>query len=116
MHDVILNQLDFNWREAFATGALLSVVTSKEKFLNSDDTNKTLPFCYPNIGAFKVDRTTRENIEDVFLALMLNWHYMPNNAMLETYRTFYKRYYPAHLVDIFNEAIRLNRNYMAKKK
>ena len=113
LHDITLNQGALPWNDAFATATLLSVVTSKEKFLNSDDDNKTLPFCYPNIAAFKVSRVTHRHIEDAFLSLMLNWHYMPSNTELEIYRAFYKKHYPTHLVDIFDEAIRLNSHRMS---
>ena len=113
LHDVCLNQITVGWEQAFATGTLLSAVTSEEKFLNSDSADK--PFLYPNIAAFRINEHTRRYIENVFLALMINWYYIPPNKELEIYRDFYEKHYSAHLVTIFNEAIRLN-SYRTKRK
>lgn len=114
LHDVALNQrniVKYHKPDAHATGLLFSAVVSEEKFLNYEPTGK-----YPNIAAFKISEQTSNNIENVFLALMLTWHYLPKDNEVAIYRNFYNRYYPAKLVEIFDETVRLNRNNVAFKK
>ena len=115
LHDIVLNQANLSWHkpDAHATGLLLSAVTAHEKFLNSQAANT---FNYPNIGAFRIDESTRANIENVFLALMLTWNYLPKDDEVKIYREFYQKHYPEELLTIFDEAVRLNRGNVAFKK
>ena len=112
LHDVSLNQLNdpFHKSDAHATGLLFSSVYAKEKFLNFKPETRWVPYSYPNIAAFTVNHMTRENVENVFLALMLTWHYLPDENEIKIYRDFYNEHYPAKLVDIFNECVASNRN------
>ena len=105
LHDVSLNQSKvqslFN---SHATTVLFSAVTA-EKFLNFDE---QALFRYPNIGAFQINEQTLENIENVFLTMILRWIYMPPEKEIVTYRRHYKRFYSAELCEIFQEAIDMN--------
>lgn len=111
LHDVALNQYkcQTKWHDAYATGALFSAVTA-EKFLNfqPDDGTGNIMAAYPNIAAFKINKQTHEYIGNVFLLFTLNWNYAPSNTEIKIYREFYKRHYPAELVSIFNETIKMN--------
>ena len=106
LHDISLNQRNrpIHTPDAHATNLLFSNVVAEEKFLNYE-AGRT----YPNIGAFRINEQTMANIENVFLALMLTWHYLPNDNEIKIYRDFYNKHYPAKLVEIFDEAVRLNR-------
>lgn len=65
LHDICLNHVSDNIA-GYATQLLLDVVTGEKIFdLSVDDD-------IPNIGAFVVDSKTRENIEDVFRALLIS--------------------------------------------
>lgn len=107
---VVLHDLIFGYRRqkifGCATPLLLSAVVSEEKFLNYESKKY-----YPNIGAFRVDEQTRQNIENVFLALMLRWDYIPNKNEIDIYRAFYNKHYPANLVEIFDKAVIHNIKY-----
>ena len=118
VHDISLNQLNypFHKSDAHATGLLFSAVYAKEKYLNFKEDTKAMPFNYPNIGAFRVDHATREHIENVFLAMMLTWHYLPSVEELTIYHQFYKKHYPAEIIGLFDEAIKMNLNNVALKK
>ena len=113
LHDVALNQRNnpIHKPDAHATCLLFSAVVAEEKFLNYESTRT-----YPNIGAFRINKQTYDNIENVFLALMLTWNYLPKDDEITIYREFYNRYYPAKLVKIFDETVRLNRNNITFKK
>ena len=115
LHDVSLNQQNnaIHTPDAHATGLLLSAVTAPEKFLNSVVKNS---FVYPNIGAFRVDESTRTHIENIFMSLMLTWHYLPKDDEVKIYREFYQKHYSKELLTVFDEAVRLNRNNVAFKK
>ena len=102
MHDVSLHQT--NYPNAESNGMLLGAVTA-EKFLNFDEQGF---FRYPNIGAFKVNEQTAENIDNVFLSLILRWKYLPTDEQLVAYRKLYRRFYPVELCEIFQEAVDMN--------
>lgn len=104
LHDVAFNQIgkDVN---AHATTVLFSAVTA-EKFLNFQPDSEL--FRYPNIAAFKVNEQTRDNIENVFLTMILRWSYLPPEAELVLYREHYRRFYPEELCAIFQDAIDMN--------
>ncbi len=104
LHDVALHQQNPNMPECFSNAALFSAVTA-EKFLNFDE---RAPFRYPNIGAFRVSKQTVDHIDNVFLSLILPWHYLPPKEELVAYLQLYRRFYPAALCEIFQEAINMN--------
>lgn len=105
LHDVSYNQLAVKNVDTHATTALFSAVAA-EKFLNFQPDSEL--FHYPNIAAFQVNGQTRDNIENVFLSLILRWSYLPSQAELVLYREHYRRFYPAELCAIFQEAIDMN--------
>ena len=114
MHDVRYNHGSNPF--GYATTTLLSAVTSEKKFINLIEYKPTKSHYYPNIAAFSVDKRTREHIENLFLGLMITWNYVPDDKQLEIYREFYKKYYTAELVEIFNETINFNRKTVAKRR
>ena len=102
MHDVSIHQVELSDR--YSNAALFSAVTA-EKFLNFDEKNF---FRYPNIGAFKVSTLTAENIDNVFLTLILRWQYLPPDEQIVAYRRLYRKFYPAEPCEIFQEAVDMN--------
>ena len=114
LYDVALNQQNPNMPEYFSNAALFSAVTA-EKFLNFDE---RAPFRYPNIGAFQVSQQTVDHIDNVFLSLILPWKYLPPEKEIVAYRRLYRRFYPAELCEIFQEAIDMNSYnfYLAQRK
>ena len=106
LHDVFLHQQDYynGWKDAQSNATLFGAVTA-EKFLNF---NEQARFRYPNIGAFKITEQTKEQIDNVFLALVLCWIYLPSPAELGIYYQFYRKFYPIDLCEIFKEAIEMN--------
>lgn len=105
LHDVRLHQINSDkYRKCFSNAALFSAVTA-EKFLNFDE---RAPFRYPNIGAFRVSQQTVDHIDNVFLSLILPWKYLPPEEEIIAYRRLYRRFYPAALCEIFQEAIYMN--------
>ena len=114
LHDVRLHQINSDrYRECFSNAALFSAVTA-EKFLNFD---KQAPFRYTNIGAFRVSQQTVDHIDNVFLSLILPWKYLPPKEELVAYLQLYRRFYPAALCEIFQEAINMNAyNFMLAQR
>lgn len=103
LHDVSYNQLKTQGINGHATAVLFSTVTA-EKFLNFDEAF----FRYPNIAAFRVSEQTAENIDNVFLSMILRWAYLPSEEEIVTYRRHYQRFYPVEMCEIFQEAIDMN--------
>lgn len=107
LHDVIFHQWAFNAPQAIATGILFSAATA-EKFLNFLPDDQSDPIRYPNIAAFKINEQTAENIDNVFLSLVLRWSYLPSAQELIIYCQHYRRFYSVELCEIFQEAINMN--------
>lgn len=115
LHDVACHQAPKDTIK-HATAVLFSVVTA-EKFLNfipsgTNLTQWTFPridgFTYPNIAAFQVNRQTRENILDLFCALMLRWNYMPSKVELARYTDYIHKNFDETACRIYDEAVRAN--------
>ena len=106
IHDVAVHQQYYHTggKDAYSNATLFSAVTA-EKFLNFDEQARLR---YPNIGAFKITEQTKEQIDNVFLALVLSWIYLPSPAELGIYYQFYRKFYPIDLCEIFKEAIEMN--------
>ena len=115
LHDVSYNHVYLKWH-GYATTTVLCSVTAEEKFINFETETEHKPYRYPNIAAFSISEQTRKYIENLFLSLVITWSYIPDDKQLEIYREFYKGHYPAELVDIFNEAIKMNVDRMAKQQ
>ena len=106
IHDVSLNQRRVQKLHDHATTTLFSAVTA-DKFLNLI-MNNDLTFSYPNIAAFQINSDTMKNIENVFLALILRWRYLPAGEDLKGYAEMLTRHYSQDLFQIFIQALRLN--------
>ena len=115
LHDVSYNHISFENFNGHATTILFSSVTAK-KFLNFQPESEL--FRYPNIAAFQIDQQTVDNIENVFLTMILRWTYLPSQEELLIYRQHYRRFYPVELCEIFQEAIDMNTYnfYLAQRK
>lgn len=93
MHDV---SRIFKKINQFATSALFSSV-SGSKYINYDNGH------YPNIAAFIVDKETREEIENVFLSLVLSWSYLPDEKQMKAYCKAINKLYSDELNKLFND-------------
>ena len=109
LHDVAFQQYFYDAPEGHATGLLFAAV-SGEKYLNFVPAELNPTDEYPNIVAFKVNNETRNNIADVFAALMLRWHYLPDEKELKSYKECLAKHYDKTLLRIFDNALRLNKN------
>ena len=93
LHDVANNLLGRSTL-AYATKILLDTVYA-EKFYDYQNMNL-------NIGAFKIEDKTRENIANVFSALSITWLYEPAIRELMFYRDIFKRYYDEECISLFD--------------
>ncbi len=94
------------WGDAttFATQLVLSVATA-DLILREDPGR---PLRYPNIGAFTVNPDTRKYVRNVFDALTLPWHYLPDEKELNLYREFYALHYDEACLRLFDMAVALH--------
>ena len=106
MHDVSLNQR-FDFLQAHATATLFSTVVA-DKFVNYLPDAVDMIYHYPNIAAFQINEHTRENIENVFLALILRWRYFPQRDHIRAYYDVYQKNYSPELCKLFEEALKMN--------
>ena len=109
LHDIAWQQYFYDALEGHATGLLFATV-SGEKYLNFVPIELNTTDEYPNIAAFKVNNETRKNIADVFTALMLRWHYVPNDEETACYCQCIAKHYDKDMLRLFDNALRLNKN------
>jgi len=113
LHDMRLNQSRPQNALLYATATLFATVTSKEKFLNFEAESVIKPYRYPDIGAFKINERTQEHVENNFLSFVLTWRYIPDSEQTRIYTEFYAKHYPAELVNVFTESVKMNsENYL----
>ncbi len=115
MHDICCHQMNADLIK-HATGVLFSTVTA-EKYLNFIPSEMQLSqwcfprisgFTYPNIGAFQITKQTKDNILDLFCALMLRWKYMPPISEMDNYNKFIHQTYDEAACKIYDEAVKSN--------
>ncbi len=88
MHDTSYHLSSKN-KFGYATSILFSSVTA-DKYVNYDFEKKLY---YPNISAFSIGEVTRQNIDQVFLALMTTWKTIPDDRQISSYRNSIKKAY-----------------------
>lgn len=117
LHDIHLNLVGFSDNNfgihnivAYCTGLLFGGVSSNEKWV--------LKSTMPNIGAFIIDDSTRDNIKDIFHILGTSWSYYPfdpNNPFklnLDDYSTYIKENYSGDCYDLYENCLKLQSKYL----
>lgn len=99
IHDIAISQAP-RFHMAHACSVLFQSVTAK-KIMNFLPNRG-----YPNIAAFQITSETRKNIMDVFCALTMRWNYVPAANEMERYKNLIQEKYPAHCLDVYDEAVR----------
>lgn len=113
LHDVAWSQISYKDIHQHATGTLFSAVVA-DKFLNfqSNDPNA---FRYPNIAAFQINNDTMKYIENVFLALIIRWRYLPEEKYINGYYRKFVEFYPPKLTELFKEVYKINAGNVSKE-
>ena len=110
LHDIHLNMLrlsgeNFNEidSQAYCTGLLFSGVSSNKKWVLKSDIS--------NIGAFIVDKSTKENIKDIFHILCSAWYMFPHELNLINYLNYVHENYPIECYNLFNYCLKMQSKY-----
>lgn len=116
LHDIHLNMVGFSENKfgvhnvaAYCTGLLFGGVSSNKKWI--------LKSVMPNIGAFVIDDSTRENIKDIFHILCTSWFYYPFDPNkpfklnLDGYSTFIKENYSSDCYNLYENCLKLQSKY-----
>jgi predicted O-methyltransferase YrrM len=69
-----------------------------------------------NIGALKLAPEQKYYYYQYFLALAIQWEYMPSISDIQFMRDFFMKYYGQKYVDIFDEALEKNKIYLDNYK
>ena len=67
-----------------------------------------------NIGALKLAPEQQKYYYLYFLALGIQWEYMPNDSELKLMRNFFMKYYGEKFVEVFDDAVEKNKIYLKK--
>ena len=69
---------------------------------------------FRNIGGLKLAPEQQKNYYAYFLALGIQWEYMPNDSELKLMRNFFMKYYGEKFVEVFDDAVEKNKIYLKK--
>ena len=84
--------------------------------------DKILPFDknnmagFPNIGAFKINNDTYKHVNDWFLALFINWNYIPQSWQIAEYRYRIEKDYGVDYCQMFDKALECNEFSLYRRK
>jgi len=101
--------------DEFHTNAILMSVLKGEKILPADysDLNvydkiakKSHKGFFPNIGAVKLDKNFKEQVWDLFNALIIPWAYYPSDEELLRVKKHIEKHYSKYLCDLFDNIIK----------
>lgn len=106
LHDTALNLT--RSEKSFATKILLDTVTG-EKYYNYKE--RIL-----NIAAFRAVKETFDHAADVFSALSVSWAYLPPLSELLLYRDWYKKFYDAECLELFDIFLEAQYNRILQQK
>ena len=111
LHDIHLNMLRFSNNcfsktdmAAFCTGLLFGGVSSNNKYILKSEG-------ISNIGAFLIDKSTRDNIKDIFHILCTSWHFFPSGLNFFEYKRYIAENYSAECYNLFYNCLKLHANY-----
>lgn len=111
LHDIHLNLSYFsnnsfkNYQvHEYCTGLLFGGVSSNKKWILKSDV--------PNIGAFVVDKSTRDNIKDIFHILCASWFYFPKDLNMGDYSEYVNKNYSMECYKLFNTCLKLQSKYI----
>jgi predicted O-methyltransferase YrrM len=87
-------------------------------YLKGEKIMPKVPEVIPNIGAVLLDHDQKKYYFDYFFALTCTWSYIPNIEEWNFIRKFIVKYYEKELIEIYDKAYTLNKNYknFLKKK
>lgn len=116
LHDIHSNMDYFSLNQfsnyniaAYCTGLLFGGVGSNEKYsLKSKHLS--------NIGAFVVDKNTRNNIKDIFHILCTSWYNFPFELDLIKYSEYIHENYTIDCYNLFKSCLKLQLNYFTHIK
>ena len=110
LHDIHLNMSWFSNNNfskypinEYCTGLLFGGISSNKKWVLKDDV--------PNIGAFVVDKSTRDNIKDIFHILCTTWFNFPRKLNIMGYSDYVYRNYSIECYNLFNTCLKLQAKY-----
>lgn len=69
---------------------------------------------FRNIGALKLSPEQKQYYYHYFLALGIQWEYMPEKRDLKIMRDFFMKYYGEKYVEVFDDAVDKNKIYLKK--
>ena len=69
---------------------------------------------FRNIGALKLSPEQNNYYYQYFLALGIQWEYMPNEKELKIMRDFFMNYYGEKYVEVYDDAVQKNKIYLNK--
>ena len=80
-------------------------------YLKGEKIIPKVPEVIPNIGAVFLDNNQEKNYFDYFFALTSTWYAIPDIEEWNFIRNFLSKYYSKELIEIYDSAYKMNKNY-----
>jgi predicted O-methyltransferase YrrM len=79
---------------AITNNLLMSSITGR-KILQGNYEGKY----FSNIAGIRINKTTKENIFEIFNLLMIRWHYLPSERQEQEMMSWFEKYYDNYYID-----------------
>jgi predicted O-methyltransferase YrrM len=102
-HDVKYHT-GFRTQAGITNNLLMSSITGT-KYLQGNFTGQEDRVCFPNIAGIRTNKTTKENLFEIFNLLTMKWTYLPTDIqqgdIISHYEKYYNNYYIDYIKDVF---------------
>lgn len=118
-HDIGLYMT--GWPYDFSNGEKQNLNFSNNLIFSYLKGNKMLPKSekekvFYNIGAVKLSKDQDKYLLDLFFPLSFHWEYLPQETDLKKIRSFVEKHYNARFLKMFDEAVRINKEFLKDRE
>jgi predicted O-methyltransferase YrrM len=96
---------------AITNNLLMSSITGRKILQGNYEGNY-----FPNIAGIRVNKTTKENIFEIFNLLMIRWHYLPTEGQEREIISWLERYYDKYYIDYLKKIFLYQKIVIANDK
>lgn len=108
LHDIVLNHIGGK-SFRFATKLIFDVVTADKYYLFDTVSPQCRKMGMENIAAFQINEDTGKYIKDIFSALTITWHYIPEERVLEIHRKFVSEEYDEECLKLWDCSVKMQK-------
>jgi hypothetical protein len=87
----------------------MSSITGK-KILQGNFISQENDVNFPNISGIKINKTTKENIFEIFNLLTIKWTYIPTETQQKDIISYFEKYYNSYYINYLKRVFNYHKN------